>query len=341
MMRKIIFAVAILFIAACSTESEKKVEKSEITILSEKIKKDPLNVALLKERATYNKEQNNLESVLFDLNQCVQLDSLDYQVFYEIAEIYFELSKSNKAKGEYPSLSKYNLNRALKLNNEAYEAHALMGELMLAYAKYDKAVEHLNSSLKLEYNQAKTHMLLGYTFKQLKQEEAAINCFRNAINVDAEYKEAFVQLGQIYHQMGDTLAVQYYDNALRIDPEDEIILYNKALFYQSITQWNAALEAYTALHKVTPFHSDGHYNLGFIHMELDLHDVATNNFSDAIYSNSSFFEAYYARGNCFETLGNIAQAESDYKRAIEINPEYTFAIDALEKLQERNKQFKK
>ena len=117
---------------------------------------------------------------------------------------------------------------------------------------------------------------------------------------------------------------------------NEIALYNKALFYQSKLAWNDALDSYAALHKVKPFHSSGHYNLGFIHMELGLFDVAANNFSDAIYSDSQFYEAYYSRGNCFETLGNIAQAESDYKRAIEINSEYTYAIEALSALREKN-----
>jgi tetratricopeptide (TPR) repeat protein len=120
-----------------------------------------------------------------------------------------------------------------------------------------------------------------------------------------------------------------------------MVLYNIALFYQSMLAWNNALDAYAALHKAAPFHSNGHYNLGFIHMELRLYDVATNNFSDAIYSNSDFYEAYYSRGNCFETLGNINQAESDYKRAIEINPGYTYAIEALQILRENNKKYNK
>ena len=33
--------------------------------------------------------------------------------------------------------------------------------------------------------------------------------------------------------------------------------------------WNNALTSYSELHKVDPFHADGHYNLGFIHMELN------------------------------------------------------------------------
>ena len=64
------------------------------------------------------------------------------------------------------------------------------------------------------------------------------------------------------------------------------------------------------------FNANTHYNIGFIHMELDLFDIAVNNFADAIYSNTAFYEAYYAEGFVLKHFGNIAQAEVDYKRAI-------------------------
>ena len=340
MMRNLAF-IAFLFLWACGVAEDKKEKQSEIVILSEKIKNDPTNTDLLLARANYNKGKNNLESVLFDLNQCLQLDSLNSAFHFSVAEIYFELSKKTNADGKYPPLAMHHLDKAIKLNVNDEKSHALLGELLLAYTKYKEAIEHFNSSLKIEYNQAKTHMLMGYALKQLEQEDNAINCFRNAVNVDPEYKEAHMELGQMFHVKGDTIAVVYYDNALQLDSTDEIILYNKALFYQSIMNWNAALEAYADLHKANAFHSSGHYNIGFIHMELGLYDVAANNFSDAIYGNSEFYEAYYSRGNCFETLGNIAQAEVDYKRAIEINPDYTFAVDALKALDLRNKKFNK
>ena len=339
-MQVIVLVIFLLFFA-CDITDEKKNIKSEIHLLSQNIEKDPTNTNLLFDRATYNKQRNKLESALFDLKQCVKLDSLNDSFHFSIAEIYFELSKKTNANGKYPSLVKNHITKAIKLNERNEKYHALFGELMLAYAKYRKAIDCFNLSLKIEYNQAKTHMLMGYAFKQLEQEENAINCFRNSVNIDPEFKEAFIQLGQMFHIKGDTIAVLYYDNALKLDPSDKITLYNKALFYQSISNWNAALEAYVDLHKVAPFHSSGHYNIGFIHMELGLYDVAANNFSDAIYGNSVFFEAYYSRGNCFEVLGNIAQAESDYKRALEINPEYIFALEALEELQLKNKKFNK
>ena len=339
-MRNIAFAAALL-LSSCGAKESGKEEKTEIVLLSESIQNDPTNTALLLDRANYNRERNNLESALFDLNQCVQLDSLNPAFHHSVAVIYFELSKRPNANGKYPSLVKHHLTKAIQLNDKDHRSQALLGELMLAYAKHKEAIDYFNASLIIEYNQAKTHTLMGYAFKQLGQDDNAINCYRNAVNVNPEFKEGFVQLGDIFGLKKDTIAVVYYNNALQLDPTDELILYSKAMFYQSIMDWNAALEAYSDLHKVNFTHSNGHYNIGFIHMELGLFDVASNNFADAIYSNSEFFEAYYARGHCFETLGNIKQAEIDYKRAIEINPEYTFAVEAVEQLQLKNKKYNK
>ena len=55
-----------------------------------------------------------------------------------------------------------------------------------------------------------------------------------------------------------------------------------------------------------------------------------------LYSFSNFHEAYYSRGICFENLGNIAQAEVDYKRALEIKLDYTYAKEAYDQLLTKN-----
>lgn len=332
--------VALFIIYSCNSNVSKE-QKSEIQILSEKIVQNPKDLDLLYARVDYNKSKNNFESALFDLKEIISLDSLNALHHYNIAKVYFELSKGKNSKPKYPSLVKQHLNKSISMDGMNKEALSLMGELLIAYNKYEDAIKSFNLSLNIDYNQEKSHLLMGYAYKKLDQTDNAIDCFRNAINVNPDFFEAYVQLGQIFHLLSDTLALVYYNNALRLQPSNEMVLYNKALFYQSILDWNNALSAYADLHKVSPFHSSGHYNLGFIHMELALYDVAANNFSDAIYSNSNFYEAYYARGNCFETLGNILQAESDYKRAIEINPKYVFAKEALDMLIKNNKKYNK
>ena len=332
---KIVF-IAILIFSSCIHSSEKE-QKSEIQLLSERISKNPDDLVLLYKRVNYNKSKNNFESALFDLKQIISLDSTSSINHLNIGKVYLELSKNKSINHKYPSLVKYHINKSIEINNNSYEAHAVKGEILLVYYNYEDAIKAFNVSLKINYNQEKTHLLMGYCFKKLEKYESAINCFRNAVNINPQFFEGHMQLGQTFHLLGDSTAISYYENALKINPKDELALYNKALFFQSQLDWNNALISYSDLHKISPFHSSGHYNLGFIHMELGLYDIASNNFSDAIYSNSELYEAYFSRGNCFETLGNIAQAESDYIRAIEIKADYNYAIEALGNLRRNNK----
>ena len=282
---------------------------------------------------------NDLEASVSYAEKIIKIEPNESAHYLNLAEIYFELSKKPNANPTFPSLVKQNLEKSINLEKENFTALALMGELLLASGNYKESIKFFTKSLKLNYNQEKTHLLLGYSFKQLNEYTKAIDCFRNSLLINPTFFEANMQLGQIYHLLKDKNAILYYDNAISLEPQNEYVLYNKALFFQDMQDWNKALAAYAQLHEINKFHSDGHYNLGFIHMELELYNIAANNFSDAIYSNSSFYQAYYARGICFETLGKINQAESDYKRAIELNPSYNYAIDALKLLQQNNEKY--
>ena len=338
-MRFFVFYFIIILFSFC-VSNEDKSPSSYFLNLSKSIEESPYDVDLLLERVDYNTRRDHLESALFDLKQCLLIDSLNADYHFKIADVYFTISKKNNLKSTYPDLARFHLERSLKIDNQHYRSYSLLGELLLAYGDYKGSLDNFISSLEINYNQANTHTLMGFTFKQLGSEKEAINSFRNAISINPDYKEAYVQLGQMYHSKNDSLALIYYDKALSIDSNDELVIYNKAVFYQNKLDWNNALEMYAELHSINPFHASGHYNLGFINMELNLFDIATNNFSDAIYSDPNFFEAYYSRGICFENLGNIAQAESDYRRAIEINSEYLFAIEALDQLLYKNKKYK-
>ena len=47
---------------------------------------------------------------------------------------------------------------------------------------------------------------------------------------------------------------------------------------------------------------------------------------------STFDEAYYWMGRCYEKLGDKKEAVTNYQNAIQIDPEYAEAKDALAKL---------
>ena len=339
-MRIYLLSSFLLFSACNVVEENDNVKKSEISLLSEKINKNPSNTDYLIDRAMFNLDKNKHESALFDLKQCLLIDSLNSEFNFLAAQSYFEISKYDKTKSEYGKLALECIKKSTDSDPNNHLALSLHGELNIAYARYKQAIDLFNKSLKIKYNQFKTHHLMGYAFKQLNQHDIAIDCFQNSISINPIYTQSYIEIGLIYQLRNDTLTEIYYNNVLDIDSSDVITLYNLALYYQDNKLYNKALVTYNKLLVFDAFNTNTHYNIGFIHMELKLFNIAINNFADAIYSNSVFYQAYYARGVCFETLGNIAQAEVDYRRAIEINPDYTFAIDALEVLINTNKKYK-
>lgn len=338
----ICIVVIIFFLFSCDNKPNTKYnqKKSRIQVLSEDINQNSHDLSLLLERANYYKNRDNWNLMLFDAKQCLSIDSMNVEANLLAGKAYFEISKTNYKKTSYPYLALRYLSRAIKYDAKNIEGLLLNARVLIAFSKFNEAIHCINQALTINYNLDEGHLLLGYIFKSLDKEQEAINCFNNAVQVNPEFTEGYIQLARIYAARDDTLAISYYNNALKINPEDLNILYAKGVFFQSRKDWNLALKAYSDVHKIDPFHADAHYNLGFIHMELNLLNIATNNFSDAIYTESNYYQAYYSRGFCFEKLGNIAQAERDYTRAIEINPKYTFAMDALNQLKQNNKKIK-
>ena len=146
-MMRIIVLFLVSLTLGCTISEDKSLEESDIVRLSKAIENDPNNIELLFERVLYNKDRDNLEFALFDLKKCIVLDSLNLNYQFSIADIYFKLSKLSNANSKYPGLTKYHLEKALRIDNKDYKSHALLGELLLSYAKYNEAIEHLNTSL--------------------------------------------------------------------------------------------------------------------------------------------------------------------------------------------------
>ena len=82
-MRQIFFFFFSFCFFSCSISEDHNNESSKIVVLSDKIKKDPFNTNLLLERANYNIKNNNLESAIFDLKQCVSIDSINFDFHYK------------------------------------------------------------------------------------------------------------------------------------------------------------------------------------------------------------------------------------------------------------------
>ena len=142
------------------------------------------------------------------------------------------------------------------------------------------------------------------------------------------------QLGLLYLQKGSPLALEYFNNALRIDKNNPDVMYNIAFYYQKSKNYAVAIPAYKTLLSKYPKYKEAYYNIGAINLEVfkKIED-ATKYFNDAILADSSYAEAYYARGVCFEKEKKYDLARADYTKALELKPNFSFAIESINKIE--------
>ena len=75
---RLILLLSLCIIFSCQTNNQdSKIVKSELVLLSEKINQNPNDVNLILNRVDYNLNLKKFESALFDLNQCLSIDSLN------------------------------------------------------------------------------------------------------------------------------------------------------------------------------------------------------------------------------------------------------------------------
>ena len=179
---------------------------------------------------------------------------------------------------------------------------------------------------------AEAYYLKGMVFYEKEDTAKAISSFITAVEQESNYYEAYIQLGVLHFNQDNTLAKEYFKNALKLKPENPEALYNYGLWCQEHGEYNEAIETYHKIIELTPYR-EPYFNLGFIHQEyLNVYDVAIGFYTEAIGSDKNYYQAYYNRGLCHEKIGNYDQAEQDFKAALKIKSDYDYAALALDRV---------
>src|ERR1043166_2925711 len=136
------------------------------------------------------------------------------------------------------------LMRALHHNPNDQKAHLKFAKLMLFTKDYGKAFSEINTVLRQDAYNPEGYFLKGLVYKDMKDTNKAISSFQTVLDVAPDYREAAIQLGQLYTQRGDALGLQYYENAFKMDTTDVFPLYARGMYYQNKKEYEAAKTEY-------------------------------------------------------------------------------------------------
>ena len=328
-----LISLFLYFLISCG-ESEKTPAGSDrypasitlqINELTEHINNDRTNANLFHERGKLYFKQNNIDQALTDIKVAIKIDSIQAPFYYTLSTIH--LANSNAYK------SKEALEKCISLNPEHIDALLKIAELYLYSRQYKESREYINRALKVDKHNAKAYFINGMSFLEMGDTTRAIYNFQTTVEQNPDHYNAYMQLGLLFYAKNNKLAIDYLNNALNISPKSIEALYAKAMFYQNNNDTTAAINTYAIILEIDPNYAFAHYNLGYIHYDyLNEYEIALGHFNNAIQSDTTYAEAYYMRGLCYEALGNNTKAVADYKTTLNLKENYELAIQGLNRI---------
>lgn len=299
--------------------------QKDIESLTARINQNPTDASLLHSRATLYLKQKDFTHALDDIRMAVQLDSTHAEYFITMADIWFAGNRIYNARSA--------LEKAVSLDNNNIEARSRLAEIFFLIRKYPEALEQVAEILRKEPGNAEIRFMQAMIYKEAGDTAKAVNLFQEIVEKDNMNYKSYMQLGVLYSIRNSPICIEYFNHALRVRPQSEEALYGRALFYQEHDEIDKAIRDYTSILQLNPKNKNAHFNLGYIHYTLlKVYDQAIKHYDDAIAADAGYAEAYYNRGLCYETLGNIQAAQLDYEKALQLRPGYELAKKGMERI---------
>jgi tetratricopeptide (TPR) repeat protein len=295
--------------------------------LTKQIQSDSSNAEYFHERALFYYDNEEYNDALKDIWTALEIDSTYAEYHVTLAEIYLGMGKMQAC---FESLEK-----AIELDNENVRAHLKQAEINIVFHKYKEALQSIDKVIQIDELEAKAYFLRGVVLLENADTVRGIRNFQKAIDVDQDYFDAHLQLGLLYAGKKNKLAVDYFNNALNIDPGNREVTYYLALYHQETGSYDLAIQLYNSILENDPEFYFAIYNIGYICLVyLQDFEQAIEYFTQALEIDPEYAEAYYNRGFAYELLNDVENSRKDYKKTLELSPNYEKAIDGLNRIDE-------
>ncbi len=126
-------------------------------------------------------------------------------------------------------------------------------------------------------------------------------------------------------RLGD--AVRSYNQAIKMDPQNEVAWNNKGLILAVAGNYNEALKCHLRAIEIDPNHVDAISNIGMAYTKMERHDDALEWYDKALKINSRHETTWNNKGNLLSKMERYEEALDCYDRALEINPDYLAAMN--------------
>jgi tetratricopeptide (TPR) repeat protein len=149
----------------------------------------------------------------------------------------------------------------------------------------------------------------------------AIDAYKLAIRLDANYAPAYGGLGDAYFNSGNSeQALVAYKEQARLAPNDASAQYDLGYFYNAMGRHGEAFAPLVKATSLDPNFAEAYYGLGYAYLRGADFEKSISFFKSATRIKSDYGEAYYAMGQAYAKLGKADLANEQLKKLNTIDP---------------------
>jgi tetratricopeptide (TPR) repeat protein len=149
----------------------------------------------------------------------------------------------------------------------------------------------------------------------------AIDAYKLAIRLDANYAPAYGGLGDAYLNSGNSeQALAAYKEQVRLAPNDAAAQYDLGYFYNSMGRHGEAFAPLVKATSLDPNFAEAYYGVGYAYLRGADFEKSLSFLKSAIRLKPDYGEAYYGLGEAYARLGKSDLANEQLKKLNTIDP---------------------
>ncbi len=149
----------------------------------------------------------------------------------------------------------------------------------------------------------------------------AIDAYKLAIRLDANYASAYGGLGDAYLNSGNSEpALAAYKEQVRLAPNDANAQYDLGYFYNSMGRYGEAFAPLVKATSLDPNFAEAYYGIGYAYLKGADFEKSISFLKSAARIKPDYGDAYYGLGQAYARLGKSDLANEQLKKLNTIDP---------------------
>ena len=247
------------------------------------------------------------------------------EVYLNLAKLYSKIGQVEKAVECWQKIEQ------LKPNTAKAEDYYDLGDSFLRQKKSTKAIDYYRQALELQADFSPAYHRIGAILTQEGKTQEAKQCYQQAIKYNAKDTQSYVLLGEILDRENQWYdAKNYYEQAIDIAPNNWAAYHALGdIYLKREKYWEKAASCYRQAIKLNTTFSWSYHNLGETCLKLQLWSEAKTFLTQAIQINPNFHWSHYNLGEALMELEEWEEAIEAYQQAIEIEADIPYVEEKI------------